>query len=640
VLLAGLGIGAWFLGKPQPAIAFAERDWVVVGDLRNLTGEKVLDDSLQQAFRISLEQSRHVNLLSDMKARDTLARMQRQPGTLLDRAVASEIALRDGARAVILPTVSEVGGRVRFSAEVIDPNTQTTVYAESADGVGVGSALDSIDKVTGILRGKLGEALASVEKDSAPLPQVSTKNLDALRAYALGQKAFGKSQYAEAKSMYGHAVELDDSFALAYIGLLRSHNAMVDLAGGVANLRKAVGLRSRLPARDQLYVDAWIAEVDAPPRALEKWLQMASLYPDFFPASANVGYRLLARNKFPEGMTYATQATSKQYELSALSWDLVGQLALAQEKYPEAEKAFRNALAMGASMSVVRLADTFAAQRRFSDADLTWSGGKGIGPEYFDAVTRHLDQGQWDPAARKAHEIGSALQPGSLRARAAFYPVAVADWMRGDGKASLHALDEMTEQTFAAIEDHANNADAQDDAIAMVSAGILAQRMGDKVIAEKIARRMEQHQALLNTPPLKALFVVLKANDALLSGDAPAAEKLLLPIIDGSEPFQAHVALLEAYAATSQQQKAMAEVRWLTRSRGRAYAEPGCAWCQQPLNVVDTTLAHLRAAELLASAGQVETARRELGLFDKNWNSEKLPDHLRVRRESAIGMFK
>ena len=42
--------------------------------------------------------------------------------------------MRDGARAVILPTVSEVGGRVRVSAEVIDPHTQTTVYAESADG--------------------------------------------------------------------------------------------------------------------------------------------------------------------------------------------------------------------------------------------------------------------------------------------------------------------------------------------------------------------------------------------------------------------------------------------------------------------------------------------------------------------------
>ena len=48
----------------------------------------------------------------------------------------------------MLPTVAEVGGRVRVSVEVIDPRTQTTVYAESADGKGVDSALGSIDKVT------------------------------------------------------------------------------------------------------------------------------------------------------------------------------------------------------------------------------------------------------------------------------------------------------------------------------------------------------------------------------------------------------------------------------------------------------------------------------------------------------------
>src|SRR5687768_5623340 len=177
-IIAGIGVGVWFVTRPAPAIAFNQRDWVVVADLRNLTGQSVLDDSLEQAFRISLEQSRYVNVLSDLKARDTLSRMQLKPDTILDRAIASEIALRDGARAVILPTVAEVGGKVRVSAEVIDPHTQTTVYTESADGAGLDSALASIDDVTASLRGNLGEAVQSIEKDSAPLPQVTTRNLD------------------------------------------------------------------------------------------------------------------------------------------------------------------------------------------------------------------------------------------------------------------------------------------------------------------------------------------------------------------------------------------------------------------------------------------------------------------------------
>lgn len=639
VLLACLGIGAWFVTRPQPAIAFAERDWVVVGDLRNLTGEKVLDDSLAQAFRISLEQSRYVNVLSDMKARDTLARMQRKPGTLMDRAVASEIAVRDGVRAVILPTVSEVGGRVRFSAEVIDPHTQTTVYAESADGVGVGSTLDSIDKVTATLRGKLGEALASVEKDSAPLPEVTTKNLDALRAYALGQKAFGNSRYEEAKSFYQRAVELDTGFALSYIGLLRSHNALLDLAGGYRYLRKAADLRERLTARDQLYVDAWVAEIDNPGEALGKWRQMASLYPDFFQASANVGYKLLARNRYREGMPYALRAASKQYELSNLSSDLVGRFALAQEKYADAEEAYRVALSAGASTSAIRLANTFAAQKNFKEASIAWSRAGSVGPEYFDRVTQNLDQGQWSLADKKAAEIVNALPPDSIRSRAALYPASVVNWIRGDSKVALRSLGEMVEKGLSAIEGRSNSADAEDDAFAVVAAGILAQRMGDRAISSEIMRRMNQHQELLKTPPLNSLFVVLRANDMRLSGNPDAAIKLLGPIINGSEPFQAHAALLDAYAALGETQKALEEARWLTRSRGRAYAEPGCAWCQQPLNVVDTTLAHLRAAELLVDAGLSEDARRELMLFDGSWATARLPSHLRLRRESLVGAF-
>jgi len=82
-----------------------------------------------------------------------------------------------------------VGGRVRVSAGGIDPASQATVSAESADGRGVGSTLESIDTVTAALRGKLGEALRTIEKDSAPLPQVTTGNLDALGAEALARGA-------------------------------------------------------------------------------------------------------------------------------------------------------------------------------------------------------------------------------------------------------------------------------------------------------------------------------------------------------------------------------------------------------------------------------------------------------------------
>ncbi|MET0655116.1 MAG: putative peptide modification system cyclase, partial [Pseudoxanthomonas sp.] len=639
LLVVGVGVGVWFVTRPQPAIAFAERDWVVVGDLRNLTGQPVLDDSLEQAFRISLEQSRYVNVLSDMKARDTLARMQRKPGTLLDRAVASEIALRDGVRAVILPTVSEVGGRVRFSAEVIDPHTQTTVYAETADGTGVNSTLQSIDTVTAALRGKLGEALASVEKDSTPLPQVSTKNLDALKAYALGQKAFGSSQYKEAKSFYLRAVELDDGFALAYLGLLRSHNAMADLAGGAEYLKRAVGLRANMPARDQLYLDAWRAEVESPANALDKWRQMAGLYPDFYPAVANIGNSLYVRNQFVEGMPFAKRSTSPQSEFATLSWDLVGRLALGQQKYKEAQDAFMQAQDRGYVSAAVRRADTFAAQRRFKDAESAWPRRLEVPGPYFDRVAIYVDQGLWEMAKKEASALPRAAAKGSVRARAALHPESIVDWARGDDRQALQRLQESAKQTLAAVDSHNNEADAVDDAYAAVAAGLLAQRIGENRLPAEIIRSLKAHPKLLQTPPLAALFDTLRANELIRAKRYDEAIALLESRIDGAEPVQTHVALMEAHAAAGNSENALAQAAWLNGHRGRAYIENGCGWCQQPLNVLDTTLTHLRAAEVLAAQGRAADAKRELQLFDSNWPAASLPGHLRVRRESLLGTF-
>ncbi len=169
----------WYLFRSEPAIAFAQRDWVVVGNLKNLTDETTFDDSLEAAFRIGLEQSRYVNVLSDLRTRNTVRLMRRDPEhTDIDRTVGSEVAIRDGARALILPTIAEIGGRVRVTAEVVDPQTQTTVWSESADGIGAESVLPSLDAVNQKLRLRLGEALATVSSESQPLDKVATKNLD------------------------------------------------------------------------------------------------------------------------------------------------------------------------------------------------------------------------------------------------------------------------------------------------------------------------------------------------------------------------------------------------------------------------------------------------------------------------------
>ncbi|KAG1081229.1 hypothetical protein G6F40_015580 [Rhizopus arrhizus] len=58
LVLAVLLLGGWLLLRPEPAIAFAERDWVVLADVDNLTGDPIFDESMRHAIRIAREQSR------------------------------------------------------------------------------------------------------------------------------------------------------------------------------------------------------------------------------------------------------------------------------------------------------------------------------------------------------------------------------------------------------------------------------------------------------------------------------------------------------------------------------------------------------------------------------------------------------
>ncbi len=638
LLLAGGALGLWFITRPEPAIAFNQRDWVVVGDLRNLTGQSTLDDSLAQAFRISLEQSRYVNVLSDLKARDTLGRMQRAPGTVLDRAIASEIAIRDGARAVILPTVAEVGGRVRVSAEVIDPHTQTTVYSESADGNGAASTLDSIDDVTAALREKLGEALASIEKDSVPLPQVATKNLDALRAYALGQKAYAHAQFREALGFYQRATALDPQFALAWLGQTRVQASAVNAEAAIDPLHTARSLRAHLAPREALYLDAWDAEIEAPAQALAKWKELASLYPDYWPAQANVATHFMAQNRFREALPFAQRSTSSKNELAALGYDTIGRANLGLEDYRGARGAFGQAVARGVGSSLRRAAATEAAQRNFPRAaQLLDRAPKDDLYPHFDKIAVALDKGEWDAArahARSAMALAGKEQ-GSFPARLFQLPAAVSDWLSGDGEKALQGARLTVDQALQALAQPVD-ANAADDAALGLMAAIFAQRLGDGDSADRMLKTLDSKPGLLAVPVVGELSRVARAEMLSAANRPTEAITLLEPLLTGSEQYQARVALFGAYAAAGKDRLAMEQSQWLQRHRGLAYVELGCAQCQQALNVVDGNLSVLRMAELLKSAGQLDESRQQLARFDHLWPPQSLPGYLRVRRESVL----
>ena len=643
LLLVLIVIPLWYLLKPSPAIAFANRDWVVVGDLKNLTGESSFDESVQTAFRIGLEQSRYVNVLSDLKTRETVKRMQRDPEkTAIDRAIGAEIAIRDGARALILPTIAEIGGRVRVTAEVIDPRTQTTVYSESADGSGENSVLPSLDKVNQQLRVRLGEALATVSNESQPLEKVATKNLDALRTYSLAEKSYATNR-KDAIALYEQAIKLDPEFALARIGLARTLFTVNQDAAARDQVQRASTLRDRLSSRDALYVEAWQATFGPPTTALAKWKSFAALYPDFFPATGSYAYfaRELA-NRYDEAIAAAQKAAVPQNPRRANSDYLLGMLYLAKERYSDALASFSIADQMGAAQRKEFYAAVFAAQRQFAKADSTLAAGmvSGVSTEDIDVNVSHVafaaDKGDFDSVHRLIEE--TQRQAATLGGRKP------AQWRAiGLTLASAEARDDtapkLRDIVHANATDlpHSQATDRPEMEFNALLAAYLAARSGDAATAKSGLDADLSAARSGGYPVLAQMLTVADAERTRAAGDPQRAITMLTSLVDGSELYVVHVALMDAHASAKNEREALAEAVWLTEHRGRAYGEANMGRTLTLFNVLQSDLALLRAAELSAKLGDKDQSQQRLRSFQEAWPAAQMPASIKARVQQLQG---
>lgn len=646
MLVAGIGTSLWLLTRPTPAIAFNERDWVVVGDLRNLTGQPVLDESLEQAFRISLEQSRYVNVISDLKVRDTLQLMKRGATTPLDRAVASEIAIRDGARAVILPTVAEVGGRLRVSAEVIDPHTQTTVYAESADGVGAVSALDSIDTVTGELREKLGEAIASIERDSEPLPQVSTNNLDALKAYSLGLQAHFNFRTKDALAYFDRAVELDPNFALAYLAAGRVYGSIGDIPGIRREFDKANAHRAHLAPREAMTLDAQLARFGAVDPMLQRWQQLIEMYPDNYDAHFVLAIEMMLRaNRFPDALPHARTASAPQNPNRDNAVGLQGMLLTGMDRIDDGLKAFATSYRYGYQGTGYDYARAYAAKRDFKSALHTLRIDKPTGTAIGDlrmplhTMLFAMDQGDW----RRAISDSTA----GVRASEKAEPLMVApvwrlqalsiDALSGAKSKATIERDLLAElSSIAAKSAETDRVASNYSEILALSAGTIGGAIDSRPVVTAALAQLRDSKDITGFPLMEQLHAVLEADAERLGGKPDEAVARLAPIARADTALAAtHAALARAARDARQTQVASREWRWLAMHRGRAYMDWAGEGALTTIGVAYSTMARLELATLLMQSGDKDAARKELDTFLAAWPFDTLPPYLRQRVEQV-----
>jgi tetratricopeptide (TPR) repeat protein len=417
--------GVWYFGFHNRTAALTNKDTILVADFVNTTGDPVFDETLKQALSAQLRQSPFLDILSEDRVHEALRFMDKLPDERVTREIARDICERQGIKAMLIGSISGVGNHYVISLEALNAKTGDTIASDQADAEGKDQVLKSLGAAASRLREKLGEELSSIQKFDAPIEQVTTSSLEALRYYSLGLDEHSNGRYAKAIPFYVRAVEVDPRFAIAFARLAACYNLTKQFDAARAASSKAYEYRDRASEREKLYVSwnyygAVTGEIDKAADALEVWKRT---YPRDWEPHNLLAARYTLTGPFEKAVEEANEAVRLNAKEAKAHANL-GNAFIGLNRFDEGRQVLQNALGQQLETESMHLHLYHLAFLRGDDAgvkeQLDWASNKlpGYLSESWQAQAAEF-RGQLETANQLSEKAADWAQRNNLNEVAA-----------------------------------------------------------------------------------------------------------------------------------------------------------------------------------------------------------------------------
>ncbi|HMI58291.1 MAG TPA: BTAD domain-containing putative transcriptional regulator, partial [Gemmatimonadaceae bacterium] len=352
-------------------------DRILVADFHNHTRDSLLSGAITEAMRADLSQSRTTRVMSRAQVQAVLEHMRQPTGAITQEAVIREVAERYGVKAFVTGDVASIGAGYSVSAELIAVKSGETLVSVREDASDSSKLLAVVDKVSDRLRRGVGESLWTV-RASAPLEQVTTSSLQALRLYSQAIRVGDQEgDTHRAVEILRQAVTFDTTFAMAYRKLGVYLRDMGAHAASDDALARAFRNRAHLPELERYNTaGSYYASVALPDSAIATYRALLALYPTDIRGLSN---------------------------LASVYMDL--------REYARAESLYHRAIESDSSVSLLfnHLATVQLNGGRYSDAERTLAERARRFPPQQDAeiisATLEMMRGELDAAQSRTHRI-------------------------------------------------------------------------------------------------------------------------------------------------------------------------------------------------------------------------------------------
>ena len=272
------------------SVPFSEKDWILITDFENLTGDDVFNQSLNTALEVTIQQSSFVNVFPRARINETLKRMGKESTEIINEDIGIDIAQREGIAVILVCKISLVGNIYLLTGEVVEVDTRKILKTETFQANGKNEVLISLDNLARIIRRDLGESLKEINHEIRALPEATTSSIEALKCLVNGNEAWNKDgKLNEAEVFYLKAIELDPEFAYAHASIGSLYYWMNNRMKGEEHFTKALNLLDRLTEKEKLWIQA---RVEGFRGNFDEAVLRYNIYLKNYPSSSNAWYRL------------------------------------------------------------------------------------------------------------------------------------------------------------------------------------------------------------------------------------------------------------------------------------------------------------------------------------------------------------
>jgi Flp pilus assembly protein TadD len=371
---------AWLVARSLGPPPLSERDFVLLADFANTTGDPVFDLTLGEALAVQLSQSPFLAIVPDDRVRDTLRMMTRSPDEALTHALAREVCERTGAKAMLEGQLGRIGTSYVLALEASACSGGESLAREQTQVDSKERVLQALGPMASSMRAKLGESLATVRRFDVPIEAATTPSLEALKAYALGLAQRAKGDDISAIPFLEHAVALDPAFASAHSALSALFGGLGEPAERASHARLAYENRSHVTERERLFIEYQFYDATGDERRaaeiLEIWKQ---LYPRDYRAPNALALSFIRFGDYERAVDEALEAERRNpdhpFPRSNLAYAYRGANRFAEARRTAEEAVARRTETLPLRRLLYQLA-LMDGDHALADATLEWARGR------------------------------------------------------------------------------------------------------------------------------------------------------------------------------------------------------------------------------------------------------------------------